>query len=123
MDRVEKFGEFVVRKLRDPAIDNADGLLTSRWKSPASQDLQARLAELTDAQRDLVRRVVINAIDGGIHDFLFALDEIKDAEQDITVMVDGKDVAALSDGLHGEPYSDEGWFARFSQYGPHPDPS
>ncbi|MCE9533775.1 MAG: hypothetical protein K8T89_22000 [Planctomycetes bacterium] len=123
MDPVEKFGEFIVTKLRDRAIEYADGLLAARWKSPSSKDLQSSLAKLTQAQRALVRRVVIDAVDGGIHDFLFALDEIKDAGQDISIIVDNQNVAALSDGLHGEPYTDEGWFARYSKHGSHPDPT
>ena len=34
-------------------------------------------------------------------------------------MVDGKPVAELSDGLHGEIFGDEGWIVRFSK---HPAP-
>ncbi len=66
---------------------------------------------------------MIAAVDSGLHDFLFALQEEHDARDGVSVAVDGQSVAAESDGLHGEPYSDEGWFARFSKHGPHPDPA
>jgi hypothetical protein len=123
MHPLERFGQFVTAQLRDPAIDHADGLIAGRWKSPATQELQAALARLPAGHRELVRRAVVAAVDSGIHDFLLALAEAHDREQGIAVVVDGQDVAAASDGLHGEPYGGAGWFARFSKFGPHPDPA
>jgi hypothetical protein len=117
------FGEFVVTKFRDAAIHHADGLLAGRWKAPGLQALLADLSRLTAEQRSVVRRCVIESLDAGLHDFLFALSEAHDAGQGIAVVVDGQDVAALSDGLQGEPYSEEGWLARFSKYGGHADPA
>jgi hypothetical protein len=120
---LNKFGKFVVTKLRDAAIDHADGLLTAHWKAPCLQALQADLRRLTAEQRAIVRRCVVDAVDNGLHDFLFALQVEYEAGGEITVLVDGRPVAAESDGLHGEPYSDEGWFARFSKHGSHPEPA
>jgi hypothetical protein len=120
---LDKFGAFVVAKLRDAAIDHADALLDARWKAPGLQGLQADLQRLSPDQRAVVRRCVIEAVDSGLHDFLFALQEEHDAGGEIAVVVDGRPVAAHSDGLHGEPCTDEGWFARFSKHGPHPDPA
>ena len=122
-EALDKFGAFVVAKLRDAAIDHADALLAARWKAPGLQGLQADLGRLTPEQRAVVRRCVVEAIDAGLHDFLFALQEEHDAGGEMTVLVGGHPVAADSDGLHGEPYSEWGWFARFSKHGPHPDPA
>lgn len=119
---LDAFGEFVVAKLRDAAIDHADGLLAGRWEAPGLRALQADLRRLTPEQRVLVRRCVVAAVDSGLHDLLFALQEEHDAGGRVSVVVDGEAVAAESDGLHGEPYGGEGWFARFSKHGPHPDP-
>jgi len=122
MHPVEKFGEFVVTNLRDQAIDRADGLLAGRWKSPSTQALQSALAQLSPEQRELVRRVVVSSVDGGIHGFLFALDEANYLKKGIEIVVDGQNIVPLSDGLYGEPFTDKGWFARFSKHGSHPDP-
>ena len=120
-EALDRFGAFVVSKLRDAAIDYADALLADRWKAPALQALQADLQRLSPDQRAVVRRFVVEAVDAGLHDFLFALQEEHDAGGEIAVLVRGQPIAADSDGLHGEPYIEGGWFARFSKHGPHPD--
>jgi hypothetical protein len=120
---LDKFGEFVVAKLRDAVIDHADALLAAHWKAPALQDLQSDLQRLTAEQRAVVRRCVVESVDSGLHDFLFALQEEHDSSGGVSVVVDGRPVAAESDGLHGEPYTVEGWYVRFSKHGPHPDPA
>jgi hypothetical protein len=122
-EALDKFGAFVVAKLRDSAIDHADALLASHWKSPGLQPLQTDLQRLSSDQRAIVRRCVIEAVDAGLHNFLFALQEEHDSGAEIAVVVDGHPVAAQSDGLHGQPYTAEGWFARFSKHGPPPDPA
>jgi hypothetical protein len=121
--QADQFGAFLVVKLRDSAIDHADALLAARWKAPGLQSLQTDLRRLTPEQRAVVRRCVIAAVDSGLHDLLFALGEQHDAGGTIAVVVDGRDIAAQSDGLHAEPYGEDGWFARFSKHGPHPDPA
>jgi hypothetical protein len=120
---LEKFGEFVTVKLRDAVIDHADALLAAHWKAPALQNLQADLQRLTAEQRAIVRRCVVASVDSGLHDFLFALQEEYDADGEVSVVVGGQLVAAESDGLHGEPYTVDGWYARFSKHGPQADPA
>lgn len=120
---LDVFGKFVMQNLRDRGIDDFDGLLAAHWKAPARRELQRQLGELTEAQRDLIRRAFVAAFDSAIHDFLFALQDQSDFEGPIRVLVDGEDVASLSDGLHGELFSERGWFARFSNYGEPPEKS
>ena len=119
---VDKFGKIVVNKLRDAAIADYDGLASQRWKAPALQQLQADLAALSPDQRAVVRRCVILAIDAGMHDFLFSIVEHHDFDNSILVLVDGHDVAELSDGLHGEQFTEDGWIAKFGAYSETGDP-
>ena len=76
---------------------------------------------LTSEQRDIVRRCVVDTLDSAIHDFVFAVVENADFEEDIQIIVDGVNVAKESDGLHGEAYGEEGWEAKYSIYGVHPE--
>jgi hypothetical protein len=38
-------------------------------------------------------------------------------KEGIALLVDGKNLVELSDGLHGESLGADGWNARFSKYG------
>ena len=51
-----------------------------------------------------------------MHDLLFAFQEHHDCGEGIEIMVEGKPIAELSDGLHGEIFGDEGWMVRFSKH-------
>lgn len=99
-DALDKFGRFLMENLRDPCIEHFDLLAAGRWRAPGLRPLQRDLATLSLAERDIVRRSVTAGIDSAMHDFLFKLQELADFENDIQIMVDGKNVVPLSDGLH-----------------------
>jgi hypothetical protein len=117
-DPLDKFGSFIVKNLRDQALDDLEMLLRGAWKSSATQDMQRRLGLLTDDQKQLFREVANRVITTGMHEFLFALQEMSDANKGVEVQVDGSNIASLSDGLHGEIFSEEGWIAKYSKF-PH----
>ncbi len=103
--------------LRDGGMDFFQILSEGKWKAPALQQLQLDLAGMPAAQRSIARQCVQQAVDNAIHNFLFALQESQDRGTGIIVMVDGDNVAAKSDGLHGEVFTEDGWQARYSKYG------
>ncbi len=109
---LDKFGKFLVENLRDKGIDFGDKLLNDEWKAPALLNIQTELSELTDSQKDLVKKVIISSLDAAVHDFLFALQQV----QDVQILVDGESIVKLSDGIHGEAYTDEGWYAKYSKF-------
>jgi len=120
-DPKDTFGRFLMVHLRDRGIDHLDSSLAGRWKAPALKKLQRALGRLPKSQKLLVRRAFVDALDAAIHDFLFALQEESDFGGPVAVRVRGKNVAALSDGLHGELFTEDGWYARFSAHGEPPD--
>ena len=109
---LDKFGKFIVESLRDKGIDFVERLLNSQWNAPALQNIQTELSKLSDPQKQIIKQAIIAAFDSSIHDFLFALQD----KEDIQILVDGQNVVELSDGIHGESYSDDGWNARFSKF-------
>jgi hypothetical protein len=113
---VDKSGKLIVNRLRDNAIKHFDLLATQHYAAPGLKPLQGDLASLTKEQRNIVRRCVISSIDNALHGFLFGLVEANDADEGITVIVDGQNIAELSDGLHGEQFTDEGWIAKFGAF-------
>jgi len=112
----DKFGAFFVQKLRDPMLDRLEKLLSHRCISRDTQILVDQLAGFTDAQKQVVRDTVSELITAGMHDLLFAIQEDADAGGPVKVLMDGQEVAKLSDGLHGEIFGDEGWIVRFSKH-------
>jgi len=109
---VDKFGKFIVENLRDKGIDFAEGLLSKHWKAPSLLDMQNEIANLNNSQKTAFINAITQTIDGAMHDFLYALQEIND----IKILVDGQNIVELSDGIHGEAYSEEGWFAKYSRH-------
>jgi hypothetical protein len=118
---LDYFGAFLMDRLRDRGIEFCDLLLAAHWRAPALQPLQEAVSTLPEAQKDLLKRVVRCSIDTAIHDFLFALQEHADFENRIHVLVDEANVVALSDGIHGELFMEDGWYARFSRFGSSPE--
>jgi hypothetical protein len=119
--QADKFGAFLMANLRDAAIDRFDSLASNHLKSPRTESLRKALAGMSAEDRAVVRRCVVACVDTGLHDFLFALQQLADFDDDIHVVVDGKNIVEQSDGLHGELFSDAGWFARHSKHGQNPE--
>jgi hypothetical protein len=115
-ESLEKFGAFIVRNLRDKMLHDVDMVLHGAWKAPGIQELQKRVASLSDADKMVLRDLAEHITTTGMHDLLFALQEEADADGAIRLFVDGKEVARFSDGLHGEIFGDEGWIVRYSSY-------
>ena len=116
-ESLDKFGQFISEKLRDNQIQFAEDVLAGEYKSQRLIDLHQQLLSLDDSQKSIVLSFIRTVVDVGIHDFLFALVERSEFQNDISILVDGEDVVKLSDGLHGEAYSEDGWYAKFSKYG------
>jgi len=110
---LNKFGEFIVQTLRDRMFDDLERYLSGSSKAPAAQKLQGQLSGFTDEQKQVLRDLVEELTTIGMHDLLFA---VSDSGGEVRILVDGQDVAKLSDGLHGEIFGDEGWIVRFSKY-------
>lgn len=116
MTPLDKFGQFVMRNLRDSAIGHHRKLQAGEWRAPGIQELQAAVVALPEDTRRLVLRCVADAIDTATHDLLFALQEAHDQELGVEMLVDGTSIAEVSDGLQGEPYGKEGWIRKYSEY-------
>ncbi|HEY4326095.1 MAG TPA: DUF6547 family protein [Mucilaginibacter sp.] len=83
---IDKFGKFLVENLRDKGVNYAERLLNGEWKAPALQDIQSGLGSLSNSQKEIVRKVIISTIDSAVHDFLFALQEQADYDNNIQII-------------------------------------
>ena len=114
-----EFGQIVMTHLRDSAIEFCKKAAKNEWRAPSLKQLQSDLQQLTPSQRKLVQRCVVSSVDNAIHDFLFHVQEQSDnsVAPTIEIRVRGKNVARLSDGLHGEAFTESGWQVLYSAFG------
>ena len=115
-DSLDRFGKFLIESLRDRAIAHYEGLEHEQWKSSSLISLQKELHSLSNEEKAIVKKCVISAIDVGIHDFLFRLQEFGEYDKSIQVIMDGEDIIHLSHGLNGELFGKNGWVIKFSKY-------
>jgi hypothetical protein len=113
---LDEFGSFIVRNLHDSALHRGERLLAGNSRAPTDYQLQSALHTLSSHQRAAVRELLSSSVRTAMHDFLFALQEQADSGDRISVTVRGEDIIAASDGIHGEAYGEDGWFARFSSF-------
>ncbi|WP_141225120.1 hypothetical protein [Paenibacillus sp. yr247] len=88
-----------------------------KWKAPSLQLIQSQLEQFSEEQKEIIHKVVISCIDRGLHDLLFGLQEAHELGDKIEMFVDDVNLAEVSDGLHGELFTEDGWYHRFSKYG------
>lgn len=110
------FGEFLMEELRDKIIKRFDMIDAGLLKSPSTQQLIQDYKQFNKDHKEIIKRVLINSVDSGLHDFLFKIQEEQDMNGRIKVKVNGIDIAEVSDGLHGELFTEDGWIQKYSKY-------
>ncbi|WP_157522228.1 hypothetical protein [Mitsuaria sp. 7] len=113
---MDKFGELLVRSLRDRAIEQHEMLLAGALRGKDLQALQQRVASLSPELKSLLRELVLDALDVALHDVLLAFQSAHDRDVGVEVLVNGTNAAEHSGMLHGELFGPDGWVARFSRY-------
>jgi hypothetical protein len=116
MNPVEKFGQFFVENLRDKSLDYLQLMFDGHWKAPETRPLQEKVSNLSPDLKAIVSGLADCLLTHAMHDLLFAFQEAHDNNIGIEIMVDGKPIAELSDGLHGEIFGKEGWIVRYSKF-------
>ena len=112
MKELDNFGKVISEDLRDAALNRYLDIESGNCASSAGKELSASLEGFTSEQKSIIRRLLSDAVDSGVHDFLFSLE----SSDDIKVLSSGRNVQELSDGLNGEIFTEDGWFEKYSQH-------
>jgi hypothetical protein len=72
---LDAFGRLLMRRVRDPAIRDWDGILDGRMRDMRSRWLQRRLELLTTEQRAVLRDLIPEIVDTTLHYLLYALED------------------------------------------------
>jgi len=114
-DALDRFGEFLVKQVRDEAIWEWTEMLAGRMKGDIAERLRPKLSRLDPSTLALIGHLVPQIIDTTLHYLLWTLEQ--DEAIDIAVTTKTGRVPSLrevSDGLAGELFD---WIPRFSDQG------
>jgi hypothetical protein len=108
---IEDFGEMVIHSVVDAVFNLYDHDLKRSVKSEASEtEMCELLAKLSPAEVGVLKKIALSAIKTTTHYFLWQAEQKK-----LDIVFQDANVADLSDGLSGELYLEDGWFAHFSK--------
>ncbi|QLE02003.1 hypothetical protein HX109_10720 [Galbibacter sp. BG1] len=120
-ESLDKFGQLIVKNMRDKQLDHLYGLLEGKWRAKETKSLQGKLSNFNEDERKTLLLLVDNILTHTMHDLLFVIQSNNDMGDGLKVLMDGENVAEISDGLQGEIFGDEGWIKKFSKYKPKTD--
>ena len=114
---VDEFGKLLMSRVRDEGIARFDETVGGKRRSHWAHWMRENLSDFTPQQLAIVRKIVVRSVDSTIHELLWMF------EESTTFSVSGIsssgaqiNLVESSDGLSGEPYSEDGWIERFSKY-------
>jgi hypothetical protein len=115
-DALSEFGLDLTVWVRDDTFSWIENLIEGSGRTPNDRRLHQQVSaspETAEAARNLARW----ATDLCVHNFLRFLEQSE--RFDLVVIDDDRamSIRDASDGLSGELYTEDGWFARFSKYG------
>jgi hypothetical protein len=113
MSELDDFGQMLMREVRDRAIRELFDRLTGSDGTPSDESL-GHLSSSADAEA--MQDVILTAVDGAIAGFLFFMDAASTMKTFEVFSPTGASVAAMSDGIHTEPFASGGWVEKYSEY-------
>ena len=115
-ESLDYFGQFLMKYFRDRTLMTLENAMKKKWEGGSFTEFQEFLQTLTEHQKKIIFSGFREMIHGALHDLLFGLQEENHFTGRIKILVDEYDVVQISDGIHGEQYSKDGWIEKFSTY-------
>ena len=115
--KIEFFGEFVVRNFLNVANECVQGLCRGIFKSPGHREYQELIRPLPDEHKHVIEAVTKYCTEGALNDFLYHLDkEMRKKNPRIQLVVDGEPISLEgSKDLNSMLWGKEGWLARYGK--------
>jgi hypothetical protein len=123
---LDKFGRILMVEVRDAAIEEFRADVNGQGKSKRAQEIARLVSRAGPKARAVLLDLLPEIVDKTLHYLLWMLEQkglAQRPEIEVQMRVGNKvvrNIAALSDGLCGELYTEDGWIARFSKEPPHP---
>lgn len=116
---VEKFGELLMKQVRDEVCDINERILKGGFGGIEDQNFFQKTCGMSIDEKELILSFAKKTLDSTIHYFLWMFEQ----EESFDIIYkdpSGQTVSLkeMSDGLYGEPYGEDGWIKKFSKYSP-----
>lgn len=112
---LDKFGELLMRKVRDEAVLSWKMMLDGRMKGEAAEKVRSIVRDFSENDKQILSQLVPGIVDTVLHHLLWMAEQELDIQLGIKSADGTEDLRDISDGLPGELYSSDGWIARFSR--------
>src|SRR2546423_496034 len=86
-EALDRFGEFLMHRVRDQAIADWDSIIAGKMKSDRARELHERMKVLSPDAIEAIRALIPQVVDSTLHQLLWGLEEV----DDISVEVAGGD--------------------------------
>ncbi len=113
---LDKFGELLIRGVRDKAIDDWERFISGAIKGITGEHIKRQIVVFTPEQKESLSKLIPLIADTTLHHLLFTAEQEQGRQLIINNPKEGtaQNVREISDGLAGELYGNHGWIARFS---------
>ncbi|WP_306352640.1 hypothetical protein [Flavobacterium sp. '19STA2R22 D10 B1'] len=110
---LEAFGTVLITAVRDRALDRFNTIESGTLKSEQAIELHQSLKVFTAEQLQVIKTIVNATVDTTLFNVLSMLEQHEDEMQ---LLMEGKNICEISDGLAGELVSSDGWIEKFSKH-------
>lgn len=119
-ENLNKFGELLIKQVRDRTIEQWEKMLTGQFKSKRAVSVyEEAQVKLDSSALEMVTGLVSQIVDSTLHNFLSLCeqeDKIKILFKSYDIEQEEKtDIVEISDGLAGELYTEDGWILKYSK--------
>jgi hypothetical protein len=113
---LDEFGQLLMAQVRDQTLADLQRVVSGKMADESSRNLFDEFKKLNPESCEFVKKLLVVTVDAAIARFLYFLDDFQIEVRFRTSEGEQHDVRAISDGLHGEIWTEDGWIKRFSKF-------
>jgi hypothetical protein len=116
MNKLEKFGEILMKEVRDNTSEEYLMIKEGRMRSEKAQRIFMMIESLDQESKVILDRVIGDILDRTLHNLLYMFEQSTNYTIVNKKEIDSEiDMVENSDGISGELYGDKGWFLKYSK--------
>lgn len=105
------FGKELISSTRDRSIEKFDRIASGALKSQRDFELHSLVQQFDENQKKAIRTLVVEVVDNTLFNFLVMIEQ----SEEMRLLVSGRSLNEISDGLSGELLTEDGWIEQFSK--------